>query len=177
MNLLHSTTANALEAAIRARTAIDPQAREMVCGLDGHTIELSVDGNRLFIRFKSGRATVSTSTSEEPALTVVGSVVDVSKLLLSNQGGPAQVSGDDSLLRPLHMIFKPSFDSFEMAEQAKATAEYGVATVRSTLEGLASEFTANRNDHDRLAELSEQIAELRSRVSDLEDRIQALEDR
>ena len=72
---------------------------------------------------------------------------------------------------------KPSLDTQDVADKARATAEYGVATARSALEGLASELTTNKSDQAEIAELARQLAELRASVGDLEDRIKALEDR
>lgn len=177
MNIVQSTTASALEAAIRARIAIDPQARETVSSLAGKVVDLCADDTRMSILFEDGRARVSQRTDAEPDLTLRGSVIDVGKLLLSNQNSGVTVEGDEALLSSLHKIFKPSMDSLEVAERAKATAEYGVATARSAFEGLASEFTTQKSDHDQVSELATQLSELRNVVNQLEDRIKTLEDR
>lgn len=177
MNIVQSTAASALEAAIRARIAIDPQARDTVKSLDGKVVELCVDDSRMSILFEDGGARVSQRTDASPDLSLRGSVIDISKLLLSNQDSSVTMEGDEELLQSLHKIFKPSIEPLEFAERAKATAEYGVATARSALEGLASEFTSNRSDHSQVSELASQLAELRNVVNKLEERIKALEER
>ncbi|MCY4143511.1 MAG: hypothetical protein OXG08_07490 [Gammaproteobacteria bacterium] len=177
MTIVQTTAASALEAAIRARIAIDPQARNMVRSLDGKAVELRVDDTRMVILFERGQARVSSRTEAIPDLTLTGSVVDIARTLLSNNATSVVIEGDENLMDTLHRIFKPSLDTQDVAEQARATAEYGVATARSALEGLASELTTNKADHARIADLAEQLSRLRTTVNDLEDRIKALEDR
>lgn len=177
MTIVQTTAASALEAAIRARIAIDPQARNMVRSLDGKAVELSVDDTRMVILFEGDQARVSSRTDATPDLTLKGSVVDIGKLLLSNNSTSVVIEGDETLLNALHRIFKPSLDTQDVAEKARATAEYGVATARSALEGLASELTTNKADQAHIADLAKQLAELRASVNELEDRIRALEDR
>lgn len=177
MKVVQSTAASALEAAIRARIAIDPQARETVFDLTGKVVQLCVDDSRMSILFGEGQARVSQRTDAVPDLTLKGSVIDVSKLLLSNQNSRVTVEGDEVLLEALHKIFKPSMESLDVAERAKATAEYGVATARSALEGLASEFTAKRPNEGQESDLASKLDALQVEVSQLEERIKALEER
>ena len=175
MNIAQSTSASALQAAIRARIAIDPQVRTLVHELGGRLVELRVDNNPMFVLFQDGQCRVSTDTAEVPHLTITGSVLNVSKLLMSNQSDGVQVEGDMDLLESFCNIFKPGFGAPDLAERAKATAEAGVATARSALEGLASEFTTSRTEQQQVAELKKQLASLHATVNDLEDRINALE--
>ncbi len=177
MTIVQTTAASALEAAIRARIAIDPQARNMVRSLDGKAVELCVDDTRMVILFERGQARVSSRTEVTPDLILKGSVVDIGKMLLSNNSTSVVIEGDENLMDALHRIFKPSLDTQDVAEKARATAEYGVATARSALEGLASELTTNKADHARIDDLAKQLGQLRAAVNDLEDRIKALEDR
>jgi len=175
MTILQSTSASAVEAAIKARLAIDPQARSTVNELEGKLVLLNVENNPVYVLFRDGEASVATYTENEPDLSITGSVVDVGKTLLTDLESHTEIDGDSALLEHLRKIFKPSFDAGSLADKVQSKAELGVAAARSTIEGLASEFTVNRKDNAQIEELTIQLRELQKAVNQLEDRIRALE--
>ena len=175
MTIFQSTSASAVEAAIRARIVIDPQARATIDELDGKLILLDVEHNPVYVLFRDGEANVATYSERDPHLTISGSVVDVGKTLLTNLESTTEIQGDSSLLEHLRKIFKPSFDAGSIADKVQSKAELGAAAARSTIEGLASEFTVNRKDNAQIEELVLQLKELQETVNQLEDRIRELE--
>ena len=175
MSIFQSTTNTGLEAAIRARIAIDSRAAETVRELDRKLVRLCVDDNDYFILFADGNIRVSSQTDEVPDMTLTGSVMEIGRTLLSNQTGSVEIEGNESILEALRNIFRPSVNTGDFAEKARATAEYGVAAAKSALEGLASDLLSLKSEQEQLDEHADQIRELQRTLRDLEERIAALE--
>lgn len=177
MTIFQSTTASAVEAAIRARIAIDPLARSTVQELESVLVLLQFEDNTLYILFRDGEARVANYSDQEPNMTIVGPVVEIGTTLLTDHNGRVEISGDEMLLTPLRQIFRPSFDAGSLAETVQSTADYGISATKSVIEGFASEFTTNRNYQAQLEELIRQLRELQETVNTHDDRISKLENR
>ena len=174
MTIIESTTSNALEASIKARLALDSQARAVAQELDGSLIKLNVENRPLYVLFQDGSVKVASYTDEVPQLTITGTVVAVGSTLVTGRATDIEVDGDESKLELLKHIFRPSFNVNSMADTLRATAEYGVAATKSAIEGLASEFTTNRRDQARIEELELQLQELQKAFNGLEDYVKSL---
>lgn len=174
MTIIESTTSNALEASIRARLALDSQARSVAQDLDGTLVKLNVENRPLYILFQDGTVKVASYTDEVPQLTITGTVVAVGSTLLSGRATDVELDGDETKLELLKHIFRPSFNVNSMADTLRATAEYGVAATKSAIEGLASELTTNRRDQARIEELELQLQELQKAFNSLEDYVKTL---
>lgn len=174
---IQSASATALEAAIRARIAIDSRAKQLAIGLEGKLVRITYDGESLMIEFKNGTAHVHRAAEGESDLSISGSVLEIGKLLVSDQSAKVEIVGDEELLLQFREMFKPSLDTDNVAKRARATAEYGVAAIRSALEGLASEFTANKDQQSEIEDLADEIRGLQALVEQLDRRLKDLEDR
>lgn len=174
MTIIESTTSNALEASIRARLALDPQARAIAQELDGSLIKLNVENRPLYILFQDDTVKVASYTDEVPQLTITGTVVAVGSTLLSGRATDVELEGDETKLEMLRHIFRPSFNVQSISDTIRATAEYGVAATKSAIEGLASELTTNRRDQARIEELEVQLQELQKAFNNLEDYVKTL---
>lgn len=174
MTIIESTTSNALEASIKARLALDPQARAVAQELDGSLIKINVENRPLYVLFQDGSVKVASYTDEVPQLTITGSVVAVGSTLLTGRVTDVEVEGDETKLELLTPIFRPSFNVDSMADTLRATAEYGVAATKSAIEGFASELTTNSRDQARIDELELQLQELQKALNSLEDYVKTL---
>lgn len=176
---MQSASAGALEAAIRARIAIDARAREIALQIEGKLVQIDYDNEVLYVEFLNGSAHVRKNVERTPDLRMEGNVLELGKFLISDQTADVEIDGDEELLDQFRKIFKPSLSAENVAKRARSTAEYGVAAARSALEGLASEFSGqnSKERQDQLDELSEQIRNLQTQVEVLERRLKDLEER
>ena len=174
MTIIESTTSNALEASIKARLALDHQARAVAQDLDGTLVKINAENRPLYVLFQDGTVKVASYTDEVPQLTITGSVMAVGSTLLSGRVNDVEVEGDETKLELLKHIFRPSFNTDSMADTLRATAEYGVSATKSAIEGLASELTTNRRDQARIEELELQLQELQKAFNNLEDHVKTL---
>ena len=175
---LQSASAGALEAAIRARIAIDSRAKQLASELEGKRVRITYNGENLIVEFRDRTVHARRAADEEDAdLSIAGTVVEIGKLLVSDQPAQVEIVGDEALLERFRGMFKPRVDAENVAKRAKATAEYGVAAIRSALEGIASEFTANKDQQSDIEALTERVRQLQAAVEKLDKRLQDLEQR
>ncbi len=175
MTIVQSTVLSGLEAALRARIAIDPSARKTAASLSEKLIQLSIEDQNYYILFEDESARVANYSENTPDLTITGTFIDLGTFFISNHGD-VDVVGDVSLLESVRSFLVPDFSAADtLAEKSKMTAEYCIAATKSALEGLASELTTNKVDHERIEELEEQLRESQKTILDLEDRLSNLE--
>ncbi len=171
MTFVHTVTARAIETAILARVRVDASTSGALDQLQNRTIQLDIANETFYLEFDNRHASVKATSSHEPDLIVRGAFVDVVQALVSKNTDGVALMGDEALMPILQSIFHPDLRIDDLAESARATIEMGVTTVRSVLEGLASEITSSSREKQEIQQkidsLEEEMRNLREEIAKL----------
>ena len=156
MTIIESTTAAAIEAALRAKNSIDDGAKDAIERLDEKCIAIEATGLNMSFRFTGGKARVLANIDPAADLTLSGSLSRIFDVMVGKQTDAVSLDGDLTLFEDFRRVFKPAIEAQQLADQRRSAAELGVGTMRSAVEGVASEVTrrtagtGNRAEIDQL---------------------------
>ena len=173
MSILESTFAGGMETAIKTRISFDTKAREAIDRLDGRTVQFNMSGQNFHLRVTDGRVEVRPSAVDDPDLEVTGSMASISQALMSSNTNNIALHGDETILDELQVIFGPPLDSKDVADKAKAAADYGVAAARSAMETIRAQFANFSNNDESVAQLEQRMADLEATVAALQNQVAA----
>lgn len=178
MTLIASTTAAAIETALRAKNTLDDAAREAIERLDEKCIVIEATGLNLSFHFAEGRARVLASSDPAADMKVGGSLPRIFKVMLGKQADGVSLEGDLTLLEDFRRVFKPALEAQQVTDQMRSAAELGVGAMRSVVDGVANEVarrTAGAGNQTEIDQLKTSIEELTSTVAALQKRLEEAE--
>ncbi len=180
MTIIQSTTAAAIEAALRAKNSLDDGTKEAIGRLDEKCIAIEATGLNMSFRFAGGKARVLASSDPTADLRLIGSLSRIFDVMMGKQTDAVSLDGDLTLLEDFRRVFKPAMEAQQLADQMRSAAELGMGTMRSAVEGVASEVTRRTTGNGSRAEIDQLkslVEELTSTVEALQKRLEEAEER
>ena len=170
MSLLDTATIATLETVINAKRAIDDNARDALHRLQDKSIRVRTPGTDLMFTFEDAKPRITSvptfdDASEDKAdATITGSAGSILEAVFREDGDNIIITGNESLIEDFRVIFRANVEPAKVTEQIRAFSEYGVATVKSALQG----FGANASNSDeRLQQLENEVDQLRAEIEHL----------
>ena len=180
MTIIESTTAAAIEAVLRAKNSLDDGAKDAIERLDEKCIAIEAAGLNMSFRFAEGKARVLANIDPAADLTLSGSLSRIFDVMVGKQTDAVSLDGDLTLFEDFRRVFKPAIEAQQLADQMRSAAELGVGTMRSAVEGVASEVTrrtAGTGNRAEIDQLKSSIEELTATVEALKKRLEETEER
>lgn len=170
MSLLDTATIATLETVINAKRAIDDKSRDALYRLQGKSIRVRTPGTDLMFTFEDAKPRITSiptfddSAEDTADATITGSGISILEAVFREEGDNIVITGNESLIEDFRLIFRANVEPAKVTEQFRAFSEYGVATIKSALQGFGSNAS---NSDEKLQRLENEVDELKAEIARL----------